>query len=416
LILRIDEQKTKVYVEYLDVKYYFYHLTSAEYQYEYLSKFEMKIRGLMWLGISLGVMALALCSAYLIRKKAVYFDIDLSYLIIFLLICVDMILIVATLVFFISLKLFFYILPWWVYFFFSYIISTIVFIKALNPDRNYIALMRYDIEALRNQPFRMPVSYDEKMFMDKGFAASLIRLFSRQAFKHSIRVGEFIHSKKTVRHVMSEAKAQQLIEKGENIFKIETVSENKVIVYKEIETAVFKEGGKYQWSIEDENKYNFNIFSKELHCKNFRVTHSHFNMKWYHYTINTVFFIAATLFIVLYNPNDTNSNLVVFNKIVIATLAGLIILTVLRFAAVPGFVEIEPAELQATKEILFSIRHLRRVEKLSERISHLEEENFDLRSTMKKEIHEKATDYSEAYIDKLLPLMEGEKDNKDNKD
>jgi hypothetical protein len=203
-----------------------------------------------------------------------------------------------------------------------------------------------------------------------------------------------------------------MIADGIDIFKTETISENQVIVYRKIDTAVFVQATVPKQPLE----CNWNEYKDEIHCKNFRVTKSQFAFKWYHHALNSAFFFSAFFFIIFYNSTSVSDNYRVFIKLTIAVIAALLILTVLRFAAAPGFVEFEPGDIFMIKELLEAIKVLGRTERLSEMVSNLTSENFDLRTTMKQKVLNEATNLSEGYIDKIIALVEGEKLVEDNKD
>ena len=361
---------------------------------------DLKWRMLTYIIISLTILVAALMTAKIIVKKAGNFDVELAPIFLMLIVLFDVFVFISMFYYYISLKMFVYLIPLWVYFIIAYFISTIIAIKIVNPPRKYWKLTLFNIDAMSDKPFLLPTDYTETQYQEESFSASIVRLFSMKRFKNSIRFGTFEKSKKVITRDVKESEAQKMIEQEKNIIRTETLDEKKVRLYIQVESMLFKEENKPRWQI----YVDWDIYQKELKCTRYNVVHSHFSWNWMNISGISFFLIGALVFNIFYR--HSNKNVQAALKVAVSIFALFVVLGILSASAVAGYVEIELSSQFVEKEVEQAMKDLKRTRILAERVMNLEDENFDLETTMEQKSMVKGKKLAKRRILKLLGFKE----------
>jgi len=178
---------------------------------------------------------------------------------------------------------------------------------------------------------------------------------------------------------MRQQEAQRLIEEGkQNIVRTETIDENKVRVDILVESMLFKEEQKPRWFI----YADWEIYQKELKCVKYNVINSHFAWRWYNVSGITFFVMSALVFNIFYRNQDKNIQAII--KVAVSIFAFIVVILILAYSAIAGYVEIELSRQFVEKEIEQAMKSLKRTKILSERVMNLEQKSFSKGTVLAK--------------------------------
>ncbi|MCG3256576.1 MAG: hypothetical protein KAU62_10835, partial [Candidatus Heimdallarchaeota archaeon] len=200
--LTIDEfelpvHMAMVYIEvtYLDLRFGFFHKTfEAVLPPPIQTMWDLRIEAIKTAFIVFAiVVVVGGLTAFGLISKAGNFDLHWSYAVLIPLVIFNVFMIYATYFYYISYKEMLYRFPFWAIIFIMYCVSTLILINLLNAmkGRKTIRCDKFDTKSMTVESHIIPIDQDEMKYMEYGFKASCIRLFSGKRYDNSLEFGKF---------------------------------------------------------------------------------------------------------------------------------------------------------------------------------------------------------------------------------
>jgi len=411
--LRVDYEEVAVEIRYLDISYKFRHKTAEDYLYETLSKMTMQQRIWAYIGIMTTIAIFGVWSAGFIRNKAGgYFDIDTSA--IFLIIVVIFNILMGYMVFirFVSIKRVLFQVPLYVFFFLSYITTTILAIQLMNMKQDFWRLVTTDTKGLIKNSFALRPDITGKVWLEQGFWASVRRVFSLSSYDDTIKAGTFEVKKRTRTLIVSEKQKEKIKEyweeKGADVSMTEANENGKVVITVTEEVELFHED-KHKHPVW-EYRCKGDMYSREIECRKYNVHPSKLVAHWVWMLPIIISITGAAILTIAYNPppRDPNAIIEMSDIIKISVWFFVLFLSLWSLGAqvVPGYIEFEPAIMHVALTQADAMHDLEIAKTLTEQLVTAQSECATLQATLEQKSFVKAEEMTSNYVSELLRIIE----------
>jgi len=387
-------EKVHIRVIYLNVVYQFYYLTSDLVTENVWYGFQWKVEVFKQIMKTFAiVVVIGVAGAGLLSTKAGIFDLHWTWAFILPLLVLDIFLLYAEYVYQAGLKEAFYRFPIWAVYFMMTTVTLLISINVFNKvkGQKYFVVSKYDTTAVSINSARIPVDKDEKNFLEPGFKASCIRLFSSSKsnrYANSFRIGTFkeIELEESI-ELKKEGKKQRKIasleKQGYSFKRKETSLDGTVTLIYTKKDLLFEEtdvSPRWFW-----NPKGYSNFLKEYWVKNMRLTRASINTwspTWLPAGILCIFNLIFNFFI----TNNKNATLDASLKISLWVLFTIFFLWAVSYNSQPGYWEIEVLHPHIAFSIVEAQIELARAEKDAETIRKLEDRLIELENKFKVEV------------------------------
>lgn len=406
---------TLVEIKYLNLRYVFYHKTSDIIRERKYSGYELHLAALKQTGISFLITAIGGVSlAFAVMLKAGNFDFEFSYVMIFILLLGYIFLIITQYVYYISIRVALFFLPEWALWVVGFILTFCLALEFMNKlrERKSWRCAVYDVKAMTVEPHMIPLSQDEKQFMEKGLKASCIRLVSTKGYENSIQFGSFqeteVIEKVAVKSDKVDSKAEEFAKKGYTVEiskaeaqegYTELILSKKVEIFKETELVP-------RWAWKSKTKHVL----QEYICTKVKPHKAHVKLKSWGWTPSGIFACVALILSFVYNSPQRSVDLSL--KLTLWIAVGIFFLITLGYHSIAGKYEIEVCEPHIALGILKANMHMLTAEKDAQTIATLKDELFRLKASRQIDSMTEGEKMSAILIDEMLAFIENLEENK----
>jgi len=194
--LPVHEQLVYIEVNYLNIRFGFFHKTFEGVIPQEYTEYDMRwqaLKNTLW--VFLTVVLAGGLTAFALVQKAGNFDLGWHWAFMIPLIIFQGFLFYATYLFYVSLKELVYLFPYWAVLFTAFAMTVVILVNLFNTirGRSYIRCDKYDTKGMTVETHMIPVDRNETKYMEEGFKASCIRLFSlkNRKYENSLQFGTF---------------------------------------------------------------------------------------------------------------------------------------------------------------------------------------------------------------------------------